>query len=92
MSIRVRIPSPLRSVTEGQSEVQVAGDNLQGCLEALEGRFPAMRARLRGDDGELRRFVNLYLNGEDVRFLQGLETRVNAGDELSIIPAVAGGA
>ena len=92
MTVRVRIPSPLRSVTEGQAEVQVAGENLAGCLDALEGQFPAMRARLRGEDGELRRFVNLYLNGEDVRFLQGLDTQVQAGDELSIIPAVAGGA
>ncbi len=92
MGVRVRIPAPLRSVTEGQGLVEVAEGDLESCLVELEGRFPSMRTRLRDEEGGLRRFVNLYLNGEDVRFLQGLETRVNTGDELSIIPAVAGGA
>lgn len=91
MSIRVRIPAPLRSTTEGESEVTVGGGSVAQALGALETRFPAIRQRLRDDDGALRRFVNLYVNGEDVRFLQGLETGLKAGDEVSIIPAVAGG-
>jgi MoaD family protein len=92
MAVRVRIPAPLRAATAGQAEVQVEGGDLATCLSQLESQFPAIRARLRDDEGGLRRFVNLYVNGEDVRFLQGLETRLQPGDELSIIPAVAGGA
>ncbi len=91
MSVRVRIPTPLRATTDGASEVQVQPANVAGALHELESRYPAMKGRLRDDAGELRRFVNLFVNGEDVRFLQGLETALNAGDELSIIPAVAGG-
>jgi sulfur-carrier protein len=91
MSVRVRIPAPLRSVTGGESEVSVAGESVATALTELEERFPAIRQRLRDDEGALRRFVNLYVNGEDVRFLQGLDTGLKAGDEVSIIPAVAGG-
>ncbi|MDP8924536.1 MAG: MoaD family protein [Chloroflexota bacterium] len=91
MSVRVRIPAPLRSVTEGQTEVAVGAGNVDQVLTELEGRFPQIRQRLRDDEGSLRRFVNLYVNGEDVRFLQGLETGLKEGDEVSIIPAVAGG-
>ena len=91
MSIRVRIPAPLRGVTDGSSEVEVDGGSVADALGALEQRFPQIRQRLRDDEGELRRFVNLYVNGEDVRFLQGLQTGLKAGDEVSIIPAVAGG-
>jgi molybdopterin synthase sulfur carrier subunit len=92
MSIRVRIPSALRATTEGQSIVSTSGDTLHGCLSHLEERYPAIRARLRDEQGNLRRFVNLYVNGEDIRFLQGLDTTLKPGDELAIIPAVAGGA
>ncbi len=92
MSVRVRIPAPLRSVTDGQSEVSVGGSSVDQVLVELEGRFPQIRQRLRDDEGALRRFVNLYVNGEDVRFLKGLETGLKEGDEVSIIPAVAGGA
>lgn len=91
MSIRVRIPAPLRSITGGEAEVSVEGASVGGALGELEGRFPEMRTRLRDQDGELRRFVNLYVNGEDIRFLSGLETALQSGDEMSIIPAVAGG-
>ena len=91
MSVRVRIPAPLRSVTDGQSEVSVGANNVDQVLVELEGRFPQIRQRLRDDEGTLRRFVNLYVNGEDVRFLKGLETGLKEGDEVSIIPAVAGG-
>jgi molybdopterin synthase sulfur carrier subunit len=89
--VRVRIPAPLRSVTSGESEVSVGGTSVDQVLSELEARFPAIRQRLRDDEGTLRRFVNLYVNGEDVRFLQGLDTSLKAGDEVSIIPAVAGG-
>ncbi|MGE3268813.1 MAG: ubiquitin-like small modifier protein 1 [Chloroflexota bacterium] len=91
MSVRVRIPAPLRSVTSGESEVSVDASSVDAALVDLESRFPAIRQRLRDDEGALRRFVNLYVNGEDVRFLQGLATSLKAGDEVSIIPAVAGG-
>ena len=92
MSVRVRIPAPLRSVTDGQTEVSVGAGNVDQALVELEGRFPQIRQRLRDDEGALRRFVNLYVNGEDVRFLKGLDTGLKEGDEVSIIPAVAGGA
>ena len=91
MSVRVRIPAPLRSVTEGAAELDLGGQSVAQVLGELESRFPAIRPRLRDDEGSLRRFVNLYVNGEDVRFLQGLDTSLKAGDEVSIIPAVAGG-
>ena len=91
MSVRVRIPTPLRQVTDGVSEVAIDSPTVSGVLGELEQRWPAIKGRLRDDSGELRRFVNLYVNGEDVRFLQGLETGLRPGDELSIVPAVAGG-
>jgi len=91
LSIRVRIPAPLRAITAGEAEVNVEGSSVNGALGELEKRYPEMRTRLRDDAGELRRFVNLYVNGEDIRFLSGLETSLSAGDEMSIIPAVAGG-
>jgi molybdopterin synthase sulfur carrier subunit len=91
MSILVRIPAPLRAITEGESEVNVSGADLNQALGALESRFPDIKLRLRDDSGALRRFVNLYVNGEDARFLKGLDTALKDGDEVSIIPAVAGG-
>jgi molybdopterin synthase sulfur carrier subunit len=91
LSVRVRIPAPLRSVTAGEAEVSVEGTNVADALGQLETRFPDIRPRLRDEDGELRRFVNLYVNGEDIRFLAGLQTSLKTGDEMSIIPAVAGG-
>lgn len=92
MSVKVRIPAPLRQVTEGQAEVTAEPSSVQAVLGELETRFPQMKGRIRDDAGELRRFVNLYVNGEDIRFLEGLATGLKSGDELSIIPAVAGGA
>jgi MoaD family protein len=90
-SIRVRIPAALRSQTNEQSEVELEAENVRGVIDALDRQFPGIGARLRDDDGELRRFVNVYVNGEDVRFLDGLSTPIKQGDEVSIIPAVAGG-
>ena len=91
MSVRVRIPTPLRAATDGVAEVQVEAATVLLLIEDLESRYPAIRGRLRDEAGEMRRFVNLYVNGEDVRFREGLGTNLKAGDELSIVPAVAGG-
>jgi MoaD family protein len=91
MSVRVRIPTPLRSATDGTAEVSSEASDVAGVISELETRYPAIRGRLRDESGALRRFVNLYVNGEDVRFKNGLDTSLSAGDELSIVPAVAGG-
>ncbi len=91
MEVNVRIPTPLRPLVGGQDAVRVSGDNLQECINALESQFPGLKDRICDDGGEIRRFVNIYVNGEDVRFLSGLETQLNSGDEVSIVPAVAGG-
>ena len=91
MSVTVRIPGPLRRITNGVDKVEVEGSNLGGLIGELDSQFPGMKERLLDENGELRYFVNLYLNNEDIRFLQGLDTALNAGDEVSIVPAVAGG-
>ena len=91
MTIKVRIPTPLRRLTAGQDTLQLSGESLSQCIENLEAQFPGLRGRLLDETGELRRFVNIYVNGEDVRFLQGLGTPLKPGDEVSIVPAVAGG-
>ena len=91
MGVIVRIPTPLRRLTNGQDRVELECLTLSECLDLLEQRFPGIRARLVDDSGDLHRFVNVYVNGEDVRFLQGLETAIKTSDEVSIVPAVAGG-
>jgi molybdopterin synthase sulfur carrier subunit len=91
MAVNVKIPTPLRNLTHDQDLVSAQGATLSEVVHALEGTFPGMRERLLDDGGELRRFVNIYVNGEDVRFLQGLQTELGEGDEISIVPAVAGG-
>ena len=91
MSIEVRIPTPLRRVTNGDDRVTVEGATLGGLIDSMEAQYPGIKARLCDDQGELRNFVNIYVNGEDVRFLDGLGTATNTGDEVSIVPAVAGG-
>ncbi len=91
MSVTVRIPGPLRKISNGADKVEVEGSDLGGLVAALEAEFPGMKERLVDENGELRYFVNLYLNNEDVRFLDGLNTAVSPGDEVSIVPAVAGG-
>lgn len=92
MSVTVRIPAPLRKVT-GERDVVTAdgGGSLLEIISRLDQEYPGLKERICDENGELRRFVNLYINGEDVRFLSGLETPVKAGDEVSIVPAVAGG-
>jgi MoaD family protein len=91
MSVRVRIPTPLRAATDGVAELESNAQTVAGLIAELESRYPAIKGRLRDEQGALRRFVNLYVNGEDVRFRDGLDTSLQAGDELSIVPAVAGG-
>lgn len=91
MSVTVRIPGPLRKITEGADKVQMEGEDLGQLIGALEAQYPGMQERLLDDNGELRYFVNLYLNNEDIRFLDGLKTAIKSGDEISIVPAVAGG-
>ncbi len=91
MGVKVKIPTQLRSLTDGAGEIDASGASVAAVLADLEGRHPGLRERLMDDSGQLRRFVNVYLNDEDVRFLQGLETEVPEGASISIIPAVAGG-
>lgn len=88
----VRIPTQLRKLTEGRAEEHVSGDTLEEVLGELEIRCPGIAARVLDDTGGIRRFVNLYVDGEDARFQSGLETRVETDSVVSIIPAVAGGA
>jgi sulfur-carrier protein len=90
MSIEVRIPTILRSYTDGAKAVEGDGATLEELIADLESRHPGLRDRL-VEDGALRRFVNVYLNDEDVRFLGGLETSVSDGDHVTVLPAVAGG-
>ena len=92
MSITVRIPTPLRRVTNGADKVDVNGSTLNEIISSLDGEHPGIRERLCDERGQLRNFVNIYVNGEDVRFLQGLDTATATGDDISIVPAVAGGA
>ena len=91
MSVEVRIPTPLRRVTNGQEKASVEEGNLIEIIDALESKHPGIKERMCDDDGALRHFVNIYVNGEDVRFLDGLKTEIKSGDEVSIVPAVAGG-
>jgi len=90
MSIRVQIPTPMRQHADGQSTVEVSGATVQAALADLGAKFPALTQRI-FENGQVRRFVNLYLNDEDIRYLDNLATPVKDGDELAIIPAVAGG-
>ncbi len=91
MAVRVRIPTPLRAMTKGSADVQVTADTVGDLIEDLERQFPGMRERLVEESGEIRRFINIYVNQEDIRFLQGAKTALTQGDEVSIVPAIAGG-
>ncbi len=91
MSVKVRIPTILRTYTGGASEVTADGATLADVLESLEGAYPGIRARVLDDAGKLRRFVNVYVGEEDVRFASGLSTPTPDGAQVSVIPAVAGG-
>ncbi len=91
MAIRVRIPAPLQKLTGGQAEVTAEGANVKEIIEDLEKRFPGLKERVCDEKGAVRKFINIYVNEEDVRFLNKSETPLKDGDEVSIIPAIAGG-
>jgi sulfur-carrier protein len=91
MAVTVRVPGPLRRLTNGSAEVQVEGATVSQALQDLESRYPGFADRLYDPSGSLRQFINIYLNDSDIRFGQGLETPVGENDDLSIVPAVAGG-
>ncbi len=91
MSVKVRIPTPLRKLTKEQAEVEAAGGTIREVVDDLERQFPGFKERMCDENGELRRFVNVYVGEEDIRFLDGLETKIPEGELVSIIPAVAGG-
>lgn len=89
--IKVRIPTPLRPLTKGQGEVETKAESVVEMIETLNNAHPGIKDRLCDETGELRRFVNIYVNEEDIRFLKGKDTALKDGDEVSIIPAIAGG-
>lgn len=91
MAVLVRIPTPLQKFTQNQSEVHVEGATVSEIIGRLDEHFPGVRERLCDDQGAVRKFINLYLNDEDIRFMDGEQTEVEDGDELAIIPAIAGG-
>jgi molybdopterin synthase sulfur carrier subunit len=91
MAVKVRIPAPLQTLTQNLGLLEVEGATVGEVLLALEERYPGFHARLYDASGELLRFVNIYVNEEDIRFLQGVATPLSEGDEVSIIPAIAGG-
>jgi molybdopterin synthase sulfur carrier subunit len=88
---RVRIPTPLRSLTDGKNSVEIDATNVADLVEKLNAAHPGFSERILDDEGELRRFVNIYVEGEDIRFRDGFATEVGPGDEVSIVPSVAGG-
>jgi molybdopterin converting factor small subunit len=90
MSVTVRIPTPLRTLTGGEEQVKASGATVKEVINALEQNHPGMRERLLDEKG-VRRFINIYVGDEDIRFLDGLDTKLEDGQELSIVPAIAGG-
>jgi sulfur-carrier protein len=91
MTVRVRVPTPLRKLTNGADEVGAQGNTVRALVEDLERSFPGIKERICDENGKVRRFVNVYVNGDDIRFLQNLETSLKDGDNISIVPAIAGG-
>ena len=91
MNAHVRVPTPLRKYTKGADEVDATGDTVKALVDDLEKNYPGIKERICDETGKIRRFVNVYVNGDDIRFLQNLETSVNNGDSISIVPAIAGG-
>ena len=92
MAVEVRVPSMLQKFTDGEKRVQVDSASVGHLIGSLEASYPGIGNQLLEDDGEVRRFVNIYLNDEDIRFLDGMETALSDGDVLAILPALAGGA
>jgi len=91
MSVRVRVPTPLRKFTQGSDEVDASGDTVLAMFEDLEQNHPGIKERIMDESGKVRRFVNVYVNGDDIRFLKNVDTALKDGDNISIVPAIAGG-
>jgi sulfur-carrier protein len=91
MTVKVLVPTPLQKFTNDQATLECGGSNVAELIESLEQSCPGIKARLCDEQGQLRRFLNFYVNSEDIRFLDGTATPLNDGDEVSIVPAVAGG-
>ncbi len=91
MPIKVRSPTPLRTLTDGQDEVEVEGSTVKEIIENLESNHNGIKERICDEKGEIRRFINFYVNEEDIRFMSNQETEVKDGDQISIVPAIAGG-
>jgi sulfur-carrier protein len=91
MTVKVLIPTPLQKFTNNQAAIECTGTNIDELIEALETNCPGIKARICDESGKPRRFLNLYVNSEDIRFLEGTDTALQDGDEVSIVPAVAGG-
>ena len=91
MAVKVRIPTPLQKLTAGEAEIQIEASTIQNLIVALESKYPGMKERLCDESGKIRRFVNVYVNEEDIRFLAQEASAIKAGDEISIVPAIAGG-
>lgn len=91
MPATVRIPTPLRKLTNDEETVAVAAESVRGAIAELQSRYPGIQERILDEKGNVRRFVNVYVNEEDIRFLQNQDTPIKDGDEISIVPAIAGG-
>ena len=91
MGIKVRIPTPLRKLTNGESEVEANGANISELIDDLEKSYPGIKGKLCEENGNVRKFLNIYLNDDDIRFMDSLATEVRDGDNISLIPAIAGG-
>jgi len=90
-TVKVRIPTPLQKLTNSQSEVEGVGETIGDMFADLESKYPGIKERLYDEEGVLRRFINIYVNEEDIRFLDGEQTKLSDGDDVSVIPAIAGG-
>lgn len=91
MSVQVRVPTPLRRFTGGAEQVNADGASIAALVNDIENNHPGIKERICDDQGNIRRFVNIFVNGDDIRFLDNLETALKDGDEVSIVPAIAGG-
>ena len=91
MTIKVKIPTPLRKLTDDNSTVTVSGSDITGIISDLDTKYPGIKDRICEENGEIRPFVNIFVNGEDIRYLDGLNSKLSEDDEVSIVPAVAGG-
>ena len=91
MVVTVLIPAPLRRLTQGKAEVEIDGVSVRSLLDALEDQYPGLGDKIRNPEGSIRRYINLYVNGDEIRFLEGMDTILEDGDRISIVPAIAGG-